>query len=177
VTLQGGVCPCRARRFKARPPASFEPGSPFGPSLRAYVIYLRAVQGAPMSRLTDLSKDLIGLDISEGALVNIPSAAREPVAAQTSLIKARLPSGTAWQANWPLWMFHDADSAVFTACPRHSRPVAQGFLGAWRPEYYLSERLGIQAGWATGEHQFGLAHHIRDVQLSSPKATLCRRRA
>jgi len=28
VTLQGGVCPCCARRFKARPPEGLEPGSP-----------------------------------------------------------------------------------------------------------------------------------------------------
>src|SRR5208337_2499895 len=44
VTLQGGVCPCCAKRFKARPPEGLEPGSPFGPNLRAFVIYLRAVQ-------------------------------------------------------------------------------------------------------------------------------------
>ena len=28
VTLQGGVCPCCAKRFKARPPEGLEPGSP-----------------------------------------------------------------------------------------------------------------------------------------------------
>src|SRR5271165_5173197 len=43
VILQGGVCPCCAKRFKARPPEGLEPGSPFGPNLRAFVIYLRAV--------------------------------------------------------------------------------------------------------------------------------------
>ena len=48
VTLQGGVCPCCARRFKARPPEGLEPGSPFGPNLRAFAIYLRSVQGIPL---------------------------------------------------------------------------------------------------------------------------------
>ena len=84
VTLQGGVCPCCAKRFKATPPEGLEPGSPFGPNLRAFVIYLRSVQGIPMARLTDVLKDLFGLDISEGALNNILGAAREAFAAQTS---------------------------------------------------------------------------------------------
>jgi hypothetical protein len=39
VTLQSGVCRCCARRFKAAPPNGFEPGSPFGPNLRAFVLY------------------------------------------------------------------------------------------------------------------------------------------
>jgi hypothetical protein len=47
VSLFGGVCPCCARRFKAAPSAGLEPGSPFGHNLRAFVIYLRAVQGMP----------------------------------------------------------------------------------------------------------------------------------
>ena len=51
VTLRGGVCPCCARRFKAPAPEGLEPGSPFGPNLRALVIYLRSVQGIPMARL------------------------------------------------------------------------------------------------------------------------------
>ena len=174
VTLQGGVCPCCAKRFKARPPEGLEPGSPFGPNLRAFVIYLRAVQGLPMARLTDVLKDLFGLEISEGALVNILSAARKSFAAQTSLIKARLLSGTALasdetgmrvgKANWWLWVFHQADSAVFVAHPHRSKPVVQDFLGEWRPYYWLSDRLGSQTGWAAREHQFCLAHLLRDVQ-------------
>jgi hypothetical protein len=46
-----------------------------------------------MARLTDVLKDLFGLGISEGALVNILSAACKSFATQTSLINARLPVG------------------------------------------------------------------------------------
>ena len=38
VSLHGGVCPGCSRRFKANPPEGLEPGSPFGPNLRAFVI-------------------------------------------------------------------------------------------------------------------------------------------
>ena len=125
VSLFGGVCPCCAKRFKAEPPAGLEPGSPFGPNLRAFVVYLRSVQGIPLARLSHVLRDLFGLEISEGALVNILSASRKPFAAQTSLIKARLMAGTALasdetgmrvgKANWWLWVFHHRDSAVFVA--------------------------------------------------------------
>ena len=69
VSLFGGVCPCCAKRFKAEPPAGLEPGSPFGPNLRAFVVYLRSVQGIPLARLSHVLRDLFGLEISEGALV------------------------------------------------------------------------------------------------------------
>jgi len=174
VTLQGGVCPCCAKRFKAAAPEGLEPGSPFGPNLRAFVIYLRSVQGIPMARMTDVLKDLFGLDISEGALVNILDAARPAFAAQTNLIKQRLFAGTALasdetgmrvgKANWWLWVFHHGDSAAFVAEASRSKAVVQKFLGDRRPDVWLSDRLGSQIGWARREHQFCLAHLIRDVQ-------------
>src|SRR3954447_14163645 len=67
------------------------PGTTLGPNLRAFVIYLRSVQGI-LARLCCVLRDLFGLDISEGALVNILDASRAPFATQTSLIKARLLS-------------------------------------------------------------------------------------
>ncbi|NJO54267.1 MAG: transposase [Bacteroidales bacterium] len=94
VSLFGGVCPCCAKRFKATPPAGLEPGSPFGPNLRAFVIYLRSVQGIPLARLRDVMRDLFGLDISEGALVNILAASATPFTSAVAAIKARLLAGT-----------------------------------------------------------------------------------
>jgi transposase len=85
VTLFGGTCPCCAKRFKAPPPQGLEPGSPFGPNLRAFVVYLRFTQGISFERLAMLLSDILGLDISEGALVNMLEVARHPFATQTSL--------------------------------------------------------------------------------------------
>jgi transposase len=176
VSLYGGVCPGCARHFKAEPPQGLEPGSPFGPNLRALTIYLRSVQGIPLARLTDVLRDLFGLDISEGALVNILNASHKSFAAQTNLIKARLMAGTALasdetgmrvgKANWWLWVFHHADSAIFVAAKHRSKAVVQAFLGDWRPDYWISDRYGGQMGWAKREHQVCLAHLIRDVQYT-----------
>lgn len=176
VSLHGGVCPCCARRFKATPPEGLEPGSPFGANLRALVIYLRSVQGLPLARLTHVLRDLFGLDISEGALVNILDASRKAFSAQMRLIKAQLLAGTALasdetglrvgKANWWLWVFHHADSAVFVAASRRAKAVVEEFLGDHRPDYWISDRYGGQMGWARREHQVCLAHLIRDVQYA-----------
>ena len=176
VSLHGGVCPCCARRFKAEAPAGLEPGSPFGPNIRAFVIYLRAVQGIPLARLRDLLLDLFGLSISEGALVAMLARSAKPFRAAVSLIKARLLAGTALasdetgvrvgRANWWLWVFHHGDSAVFVAAARRSRAVVEAFLGDRRPAFWTSDRYGAQAGWATKGHQACLAHLIRDVQYA-----------
>ena len=176
VSLHGGTCPCCARRFKAEAPAGLEPGSPFGSNIRAFVIYLRAVQGIPLSRLRDVLLDLFGLSISEGALVAMLAASAKPFKAAVSLIKARLLSGTALasdetgvrvgRTNWWLWVFHHGDSAVFVAAARRSKAVVETFLGEHRPAFWTSDRYGAQAGWAMKGHQACLAHLIRDVQYA-----------
>ena len=61
-------------------------------------------------------------------------------------------------------MFHHGDSAAFVAEASRSKAVVEKFLGDWRPDVWLSDRLGSQIGWARREHQFCLAHLIRDVQ-------------
>ncbi|VTZ21783.1 hypothetical protein MPC4_340002 [Methylocella tundrae] len=51
VSFLGGACPCCARKFKAEAPQDMPKGSPFGPNLRALVIYLRFTQGIAFERL------------------------------------------------------------------------------------------------------------------------------
>jgi transposase len=174
VTRRGGVCACCGKRFKAPPPSDMPPGSPFGPNLRALVIYLRFTQGIAFERLARLLSDLLGLDISEGALVNMLDAARDAFAAQAIAIRSRLLSGTALESdetglrvgkkNWWLWVFHHDDSAVFVAAPTRAKSVVEAFLGDFRPAFWVSDRYGGQMGWAKKANQVCLAHLIRDVQ-------------
>ena len=76
-----------------------------------------------MARLTDVLKDLFGLDISEGALINILGAAREAFAAQTSLIRERLLSGTALASD---------ETGLLSMAPRFSSKVAPQNSPVWR---------------------------------------------
>jgi transposase len=176
VTLHGGICPCCARRFKAAPPQGLEPGSPFGSNLRAFAIYLRAVHAVSFERLARLMSDLLGLQISEGALVNILDDSRDAFAEQTSLIRARLLSGSTLQSDetgmrvgkktWWTWVFHHDRDCCFVAAPSRGKAVVEAFLGGHRPDYWVSDRLAAQTGWAKTGHQVCLAHLIRDAQYA-----------
>ena len=176
VTLHGGVCPCCRQRFRAPPPAGLAPGSPFGPNLRAFVLYLRFAQAIPFERLARLMSDLLGLEISEGALANMLEASGGAFARQASLIRDRLLSGTILQSDetsarvgkktWWTWVFHNGDSACFLIRPSRGKAVVGEFLGAVRPDFWVSDRLGAQMGWARTAHQACLAHLLRDVQYA-----------
>lgn len=176
VTLYGGRCPCCAKRFKAAPPTGLEPGSPFGPNLRAFAIYLRASHAVSFERLARLFSDLIGLEISEGALVNILAGARETFARQTGLIRDRLLSGAVVQSDetgmrvgkktWWTWVFHHGADCCFVTEPSRGKDVVAAFLGDRRPDYWVSDRLAAQMGWARKEHQICLAHLLRDAQYA-----------
>jgi transposase len=176
VTLHGGVCPCCRQRFRAPPPAGLAPGSPFGPNLRAFVLYLRFAQAIPFERLARLMSDLLGLEISEGALANMLQASGGTFARQASLLRDRLLSGTILQSDetsarvgkktWWTWVFHNGDSACFLIRPSRGKAVVGEFLGAVRPDFWVSDRLGAQMGWARTAHQACLAHLLRDIQYA-----------
>jgi transposase len=176
VTLHGGVCPCCAGRFKATAPEGLEPGSPYGPNLRAQVFYLRFVQCIPLARLAGVLFDMFGLQISEGALVNILDAGQDAFSAQTERFKADLATGSViasdetgmrvGKANRWLWVFHHGPTAIFLGNQSRSKDVLEDFLGDWRPDYWVSDRYGGQMGWAAKDHQFCLAHLLRDVQYA-----------
>ena len=160
----------------AGPAGHVQPGSPFGPNLRAFVLYLRFAQAIPFERLARLLSDLFGLEISEGALANILEASARRVRTQASPIKRRLLSGTMLQSDetsgrvgkrtWWTWVFHHGDSACFVIAASRGKTVVEAFLGDFRPDFWVSDRLGAQMGWARTEHQVCLAHLMRDVQYA-----------
>ena len=176
VTLFGGLCPCCRGRFKAAPPADLPPGSPFGPNLRAFVFYLRFAQAIPFERLARLLFDLFGLTVSEGALANMLHASAPSFDVQAAAIRHRLLSGTVLQSDetsarvgnrtfWT-WVFHHADSACFVTAASRGKKVVEAFLGDVRPDFWVSDRLAAQRGWAKKDHQVCLAHLLRDVQYA-----------
>jgi transposase len=87
VRLFGGRCTCRGERATADAPPGLEPGSPFGQSIAAMVVYLHYAHAIGMERLALLMEELFGLTISEGAISNILARAREPLLDTTATIE------------------------------------------------------------------------------------------
>jgi transposase len=67
-----------------------------------------------------------------------------------------------------LWVFHHGLTAVFLGNQSQTK-VVDGFLGNWRPDYWVSDRYGGQLGWAVKDQQYCRAHLIRDVQYAIDK--------
>lgn len=176
VVRMGGRCGCCGKRFKAAAPAGLEPGSPFGERLRAAIVYLRMAHAVSIERLAGLCRELLGLEISEGAIVGILKDASKPVAGTVAAIEAELMAGSCLASDetgvrvgrktgW-LWIFHHARSAVFRIALSRGKDVVADFLGEHRPDFWLSDRLGSQMGWASKRQQVCLAHLIRDAQYA-----------
>lgn len=176
VMLMGGTCPHCARTFKAAAPEDMAPGSPFGPNLRALALHLRFSQGIGFDRLQRLLRDVFGVAISQGALVNMARAAAAAFAAQAARLAERLRASPVLASdetglrvggkNGWLWVVHHAETAVFRADPSRAKRVLEDFLGEHRPAFWISDRYGAQKGLGSRGHQFCLAHLIRDAQYA-----------
>jgi transposase len=176
LNLFEGRCPTCDKVFKAAPPEDMPPGSPFGPGLRALVLYLRYTQGIGLERLSHLLVECFGVSISQGALNNMLDKAADCFAEQFKRIRERLLSASVLASdetslriaasNGWLWVAHHGDSAAFMADASRAKRVLEDFLGDHRPSFWLSDRYGGQRGFASKAHQYCLAHLIRDSQYA-----------
>ena len=92
VRLFGGRCACCGGRATALAPDGLEPGSPFGQSVAAMVVYLHYAHAIGLERLSALMGEMFALSISEGALSNMLGRAREPLVAATAAIRETVVS-------------------------------------------------------------------------------------
>ena len=119
--------------------------------------------------------ELFGLKISEGAIANAFQRLADPLETSRAAIRAALREAqviasdetttpingvTHWQ-----WVFVSDRAVLHEIAPRRAKAVAEGVLGAHRPEVWISDRYAGQQNMA-GQHQVCLAHVLRDVQYA-----------
>jgi transposase len=175
IELFGGRCGNCGRRFKALPPEGMTPGTPFGPTIHALLLYLHHSHHVGFERLARAMGELFGLAISEGAIANAFTRMVEPLNALRRSIKARLRGAaviasdeTTTRINgvthWH-WVFCSKDAILHEIAPRRAKAVAEGVLDNHRPEVWVSDRYAGQQDLAA-THQVCLAHVLRDVQYA-----------
>ena len=180
VRLFGGRCVCCGARAVAVAPAGLEPGSPFGTSIEALVVYLHYAHAIGLERLRCLLGEIFGLSISEGALCNILARATVPLAimplaAAAAAIAARVTAAevvasdetsvrvmkkTQWE-----WVFVTAFAVLHIIRPSRGAEVVRALFGSIRPRVWVSDSLGSQRGHAD-LWQMCLAHLLRDAQYA-----------
>ncbi len=146
--------------------------TPFGPRLHAVATYLKTLQALSYERLQAALSDLIGLTLSQGALMNLLRRAQGcfragPDAAIAMLRKAEVvacdETGVRIEgSNAYHWLFHSSHAVVHTASPTRGAVVVREMMDGHRPAVWISDRYTAQQAHAA-EHQICLAHLARNV--------------
>ena len=175
VRLFGGRCACCGERASATAPAGLEPGSPFGQSIAALVVYLHYAHAIGLERLAALMGDIFGLAISEGAISNMLARAQPPLVAAAAAIQAAViaspvvcsdeTSARVSGKTWWEWVFVGTLAVLHVIRPSRGKAVVQGLFGAIQPLVWVSDMLGSQRGHAL-QWQVCLAHLLRDARYS-----------
>lgn len=175
VRLFGGRCACCGERVSAEAPPGLQPGSPFGQSIAALVVYLHYAHAIGMERLSRLMDELFSLSISEGAISNMLARAREPLLAAAATIRATVlaspvvcsdeTSARVSGKNWWEWVFIGTLAVLHVIRPSRGKAVVQALFGATQPMVWVSDMLGSQRGHAA-EWQVCLAHLLRDARYA-----------
>jgi transposase len=175
VRLFGGRCACCGERATATAPAGLEPGSPFGQSVAALVVYLHYAHAIGMERLATLMDEIFGLSISEGAISNILARAQAPLVTAAAAIQAAViasplvcsdeTSARVSGKTWWEWVFIGTLSVLHVIRPSRGKAVVTDLFGAIRPLVWVSDMLGSQRGHAE-QWQVCLAHLLRDARFA-----------
>jgi transposase len=175
VRLFGGRCACCGERATAAAPSGLEPGSPFGQSIAALVVYLHYAHAIGLERLSALMGEMFALTISEGAISNMLARAREPLLAAAAAIRetvtaspvvcsdetsARVTGKTWWE-----WVFVGTLAVLHVIRPSRGKAVVQALFGAVQPTVWVSDMLGSQRGHGL-QWQVCLAHLLRDARYA-----------
>src|SRR5580704_15740280 len=175
VELFRATCPCCNARVTASAPADMPEGTPFGPGIASMIAYLHGCQMIGFKRLTEVCQGLFGLTISQGAIANVLARVGEAITAPAERIAAEVRASEVIASDetsarvkgktWWQWTFGCATAVYHVIAPTRGKCVPTDFLAGARPKMWLSDRLAAQLGHAE-EHQFCLAHLIRDAQYA-----------
>lgn len=171
----GGRCACCGERATAAAPAGLEPGSPFGKSVEALVVYLHYARAIGLQRLAVLLGEIFALSISEGAISNLLARVREPLVAAAATISATVTasrvvccdetSARVQGKTWWEWVFVGTLAVLHIIRPSRGHAVPHSLFGAIRPAVWVSDMLGSQRGHGV-DWQLCLAHLLRDAQYA-----------
>jgi transposase len=149
-------------------------GTPFGRRIHALALYLKTNQLFSYGRLQGVFCDLFGLDISQGALMNMFKRAAPVFAARRddALVALRRAQVVACDetgvriegCNAYQWVFCAADAVVHTAVFSRAAQVVRDTMAGHQPDVWISDRYTGQQGHGL-HHQTCLAHLDRKARF------------
>lgn len=166
-------CACGCATKAAPPPEATAPAC-YGPSVRALATYLSVYQHVPYDRMAQLFADVLGIEVSVGALIQMVAEAGGALGLFTDVIRDLLIDApavhfdeTGARVAGSLHWVHVACSALYTLLECHKRrgTVAMDAMGV------MAKMRGtaIHDGWKPYRsydvlHQLCNAHHVRELE-------------
>ena len=155
-------------------------GTPFGRRIHALALYLKTNQLFSYQRLQGAFCDLFGLDISQGALMNMFKRTAPVFAARRddALVALRRADVVACDetgmriegCNGYQWVFCAPDAVVHTAVFSRAAQVVRDTMAGHQPDVWISDRYSGQQGHGL-HHQTCLAHLDRKARFVEQHGT------
>jgi len=170
---------CRAcgARTVAEAPAGLEPSRTFGPGVEATVAYLHERHHLSYERLVEVSRDVLGLALSEGAIAAMLARLAERARPAYEAIGAEVRAGPVVNSdetsarvrgrNWWQWVFGTPTASYHVIAPSRGGDVIDAFLGDAAPEVWCSDLWAPQVLTDVERHQVCLAHQLRDLTYAA----------
>src|SRR6202789_3666691 len=166
-----GFCGARV----AGPAPAVSKTTPFSPGIHALAIYFKGFQLMSYERLRGMFRAVLGLSVSEGALMNMlfrshPAAEAEADKALAVLRQARVvasdETGVRIEGtNSYHWVFHCKDAVVHKPDYSRAARVVDEMMAGHKPTVWISDRYSAQQ--KHGERQQTcLAHLARDTAFA-----------
>jgi transposase len=170
------ACRCGACGLPAEAPApAIAEMTPFGPRIHALAIYYKSFQALSYERLRFMFRDAFGLQVSEGALMNMFARTRPRFtceadkargALRTARVVASDETGVRIEGtNSYHWVFHCNDAVVHQPDYSRAARVVEEVMGEHVPEVWISDRYSAQQSHGR-RHQTCLAHLARDTAFA-----------
>ncbi len=175
------ACRCGLCGLPTEAPAPAVAGkTPFGPRIHALAIYYKTFQALSYERLRFMFRDAFGLQVSEGALMNMFARARpkftcEADKARRSLRAAKVvasdETGVRIEGtNSYQWVFHCKDAVVHQPDYSRAARVVEEVMDGHVPQVWISDRYSAQQSHGLRQ-QTCLAHLARDTAFALEHGT------
>jgi transposase len=174
VVRFGRYCPGCQCYQRASAPTGYEPGRVLGPHLEGLVLYLHYAHPLSYERVQTMLRDITGLKLGIGTLVNIVQRGQDCLQQAADAIRHRIQQAAVvgsdetgirvdGQNHWQ-WVFQTPQWAYYTICPSRAAQVVTQVMADAQPQVWVSDVYSAQMHHPATHYQICLAHQLRDLQ-------------
>jgi len=174
VVRYGRYCPGCHSYQRASAPTGYEPGRVWGPHLEGLVLYLHYAHPLSYARVQTILRDMTGLQLGIGTLVNIVKRGQATLQQGADAIRQRIQQAAVvgsdetgvrvdGQNQWQ-WVFQNEQWAYYVIRPSRAAQVLHDVMADAQPQVWVSDAYSAQMNHPAQHYQLCLAHQLRDLQ-------------